>query len=92
MAIKTVWYRIRTKKDIQISGTEESRNRSTQYRQLTLDKKKKNQNQFHGGKKKIVFSTNHAGTIELPYAKKSLDTGVTLVTKIKFCKDYCKEK
>ena len=51
MAIKTVWYRIRTKKDIQISGTEESRNRSTQYRQLTLDKEKK-QNQFHGGKKK----------------------------------------
>ena len=52
MAIKTVWYRIRIKKDIQISGTEESRNRSTQYRQLTLDKKKKKQNQFHGGKKK----------------------------------------
>ena len=69
MAIKTVRYRIRTKKDIQISGTEESRNRSTQYRQLTLNKEKK-QNQFHGGKKKIVFSTNHAGTIELPYAKK----------------------
>ena len=68
MAIKTVWYRIRTKKDIQISGTEEIRNRSNQYRQLTLDKEKKNQ--FQGGKKKIVFSTNHAGTIELPYAKK----------------------
>ena len=50
MAIKTVWYRIRTKKDIQISGTEEIRNRSTQYRQLTLDKEKKNQ--FQGGKKK----------------------------------------
>lgn len=92
MAIKTVWYRVRTKKDIQISGTEESRNRSTQYRQLTLDKEKKNQ--FQGGKKKKSLSTNHAGTIELPYAKKkkSLDTDVTLVTKIKFCKDYCKEK
>lgn len=84
MAIKTVWYRIRTKTDIQINGKEESRNRSTQYRQLTLDKGKKNKFQ---GEKKIIFSTNHAGTIELPYAKKkkSLDTDVTLVTKIKFC-------
>lgn len=52
MAIKTVWYRIRTKRDIQINGTEESRNRSTQYRQLTLDKGKKNQFQ---GEKKIIF-------------------------------------
>lgn len=92
MAIKTVWYRVRTKKDIQISGTEESRNRSTQYRQLTLDKEKKKS--IPRREKKKSLSTNHAGTIELPYAKKkkSLDTDVTLVTKIKFCKDYCKEK
>lgn len=92
MAIKTVWYRVRTKKDIQITGTEESRNRSTQYRQLTLDKEKKNQ--FQGGKKKRVFQQTKLEQLNfhMQKKKKSLDTDVTLVTKIKFCKDYCKEK
>lgn len=91
MAIKTVWYRIRTKRDIQINGTEESRNRSTQYRQLTLDKGKKNQFQ---GEKKIIFPQTMLEQLNfhMQKKKKSLDTDVTLVTKIKFCKDYCKEK